>query len=45
MYGDITRAGHTAELAEYLVRHVEEPLVMLTAKGCAAVQPGQGSAR
>jgi hypothetical protein len=42
---DVTRAVATAEAAGLLAVHVSEPLVMLTAMGRQAAQPGQGGGR
>ena len=42
---DVERAIRTAEAAALLVMHVNEPMVMLTAKGREAAQPGRPAGR
>jgi hypothetical protein len=42
---DIKRAVATAEAAGFIVVHVSEPMVMLTAKGREAAQPGRPAGR
>jgi hypothetical protein len=42
---DVKRAVATAEAAGFVVVHVSEPLVMLTAKGREAAQPGRQAGR
>lgn len=42
---DVTRAVATAEAAGLIVVRADEPLVMLTAMGRQAAQPGQGGGR
>lgn len=43
--GDVMTAWSTAEKAGFLVVHVNEPTVMLTSQGRAAVQPDRGGRR